>query len=183
MAAGAQKDGTKKDGAQKGGAQDPETHFSQLLTRVGRLNYTWTNTESLLIHLIAGLAGTETETALVIFLTLNTTRARVDLVERLVKLERVDPALRDEVLAATKAMMRHSGLRNRFNHCIYAFDADEGTARTILMRIADRKDRLKIGETAQIDDAALAEGDDAVEALQGVNRMIWKIIIDHGFPR
>ncbi len=163
--------------------EDPETHFSKLLTRVGRLNYKWTNTESLLIHLIAGLAETDTETALIIFLTLNTTRARVDLVERLVKRDRTAPETRKEVLSATSAMMRHSALRNRFNHCIYAFDEDEGTARTILMRIADRKDRLKIGETTRIDETALADVDDAIEALEEVNRSIWAIILAHDFPR
>jgi hypothetical protein len=161
-------------------AGDP---FSQLLTRVGRLNYTWTNTESLLIHLIAGLAKTDTETALVVFLTLNTTRARIDLVERLAKLERTPPDLRREVLAATKGLMRHSPLRNRYNHCIYAFDRQAGTAQTILMRIADRKDRLKIGEAAQIDDAALADVDAAVEALNAVNREIWDLVIRHDFPK
>ncbi|WP_233488767.1 hypothetical protein [Rhodovulum sp. 12E13] len=162
------------------GEADP---FSRLLTRVGRLNYTWTNTESLLIHLIAGLARTDTETALVIFLTLNTTRARVDLVERLSKLERTPPDVRREVLRATKGLMRHSPLRNRYNHCIYAFDRQAGTAQTILMRIADRKDRLKIGETAQIDETALTDVDAAVEALNAVNREIWDIVIRHDFPR
>ncbi|NIZ12721.1 hypothetical protein HCZ87_04860 [Phaeobacter sp. HF9A] len=149
---------------------------------VGRLNYTWTNTESLLIHLIAGLGGTDTEAALVIFLTLNTTRARVELVERLVKLERVDPALRERVLTATRDMMRQSALRNRYSHCIYSFDKDAGTARTILMRIADRKDKLKIGQTEEVDEQAITSIENAIDALQDVNRAIWKIVIDYDFP-
>ncbi len=36
----------------------PPEEFDGALVRIGRLNYTWTNTESVLIHLIAGLAGT-----------------------------------------------------------------------------------------------------------------------------
>ena len=59
--------------------------FDDFLLLIGRLNYTWTNTESLLIHLIAGLSALDKEIATVIFLTLNTTRARIDLVERLSK--------------------------------------------------------------------------------------------------
>jgi hypothetical protein len=54
-------------------------NFDDLLLLVGRLTYSWAKTESLLIHLIAGLARVDKETAVVIFLTLNTTRARVDL--------------------------------------------------------------------------------------------------------
>jgi len=162
--------------------QEGDPHFSQLLMQVGRLNYTWTNTESVLIHLIAGLVRTDTETALVVFLTLNTTRARVELVERLVKLEHVDAELRRRVLGATRDMMRQSALRNRYNHCIYSFDKDAGTARTILMRIADRKDKLKIGQTEAVDEQAIAGIESAIEALQDVNHTIWKIVIDYGFP-
>lgn len=162
--------------------QEGDPHFSQLLMQVGRLNYTWTNTESVLIHLIAGLIGTDTETALVVFLTLNTTRARVELVERLVKLEHVDPELRRRVLSATRDMMRQSALRNRYNHCIYSFDKDAGTTRTILMRIADRKDKLKIGQTEDVDDTAIAGIERAIESLHAVNRDIWAIVLDFGFP-
>jgi hypothetical protein len=50
------------------------------------MNYMWTNTESLLIHVIAGLCGTDKDKAVIIFLTLNTTRARIDLVDRLAKM-------------------------------------------------------------------------------------------------
>jgi hypothetical protein len=159
-----------------------DQRFSDLLGLVGRLNYTWTNTESLLIHLIAGLARTDTETALVIFLTLNTTRARVELVKRLAKLERAEPELRSRILAAMRDMMRHSALRNRYNHCIYSFDQDSGTARTILMRIADRQDELKIGQMSDIDDRAIAQIEEAIAKLDEANRTIWQIVLDYDFP-
>ncbi len=72
-----------------------------VLLLVGRLNYVWTNTESLLIYVIAHLLGVEKDAAIVVFLTLNTTRARIDLTERLAKLPRIPVATRDEVLAIT----------------------------------------------------------------------------------
>ncbi|HGG65631.1 MAG TPA: hypothetical protein ENK34_13765, partial [Rhodobacteraceae bacterium] len=96
--------------------------MQQVLLLVGRLNYTWTNTESLLIHLIAGLAGVDKDVAVVIFLTLNTTRARVDMVNRLAKMERCPDDQRQAVLKLTTALMREAALRNRYNHCIYSFD-------------------------------------------------------------
>lgn len=161
---------------------ETDPHFSQLLMLVGRLNYTWTNTESVLIHLIAGLTGCDTEKALVIFLTLNTTRARVEMVERLAKLDGTDPKLQLRVLTATKDMMRQSALRNRYNHCIYSFDKDAGTARTILMRIADRKDRLKMGQTEAVDDRAIHDIEQAIAQLQAVNQTLWGIVCDYGFP-
>ena len=65
--------------------------MSDVLLRVGRLNYVWTNTESLLIYIIAHLLRVEKEAAIVVFLTLNTTRARIDLIERLSKLASTIP--------------------------------------------------------------------------------------------
>ncbi|MFU1477065.1 hypothetical protein ACM25N_04920 [Roseovarius sp. C7] len=156
--------------------------FDTVLLLVGRLNYAWTNTESLLIHLIAGLSGTDKEIATVTFLTLNTTRARIDLVERLSKLDRIAPAQRKDILGLTGRIQRHSALRNRYNHCIYAFDPDGRHPRTIQMRIADRKDRLLMGQDTPLDAAALDEIRAALDALAEINRDIWQFISVHNYP-
>ena len=156
--------------------------FDRFLQLLGRLNYAWTNTESLLIHLIAGLARTDKETAVVVFLTLNTTRARVDLVERLSKLDRTDADERDQVLGVTRHVLRLSGLRNRYNHCIYSFDPESGNASTILMRIADRKKDIKIGQTNVLDTAALADVEAALDELAALNTRIWTLIRERGYP-
>ena len=157
--------------------------FDDILLLIGRLNYSWTNTESLLLHLIAGLSGTTKDVAVVIFLTLNTTRARVDLVERLAKMPHQAPSERDAVLALTKGLMKLSGARNRFNHCIYAFDPDGGPPRSILMRIADRKDEIRMGQTIDLDAAAIDTIRQSVEALSRINQQIWAHIAQYGYPR
>ncbi|SDE12315.1 hypothetical protein [Limimaricola pyoseonensis] len=156
--------------------------FDRLLLLVGRMNYCWTNTESLLIHLIAGLAGTGTQNATIIFLTLNTARARLDLVERLAKSQEIAPETLSRLLDITGRIRRHQALRNRYNHALYAFDAEGGAARTITMRIADRKTKVKMGQSAAIDDAALAEINGTIAALQLLNRDIWSLIGDEGYP-
>ena len=156
--------------------------FDDLLLLVGKLNYSWTNTESLLIHLIAGLAATDKETAVIIFLTLNTTRARIDLVERLSKAERLDPESRDRVLALTARLARLSGLRNRYSHCLYSFDQHSGAGRTIMMRIADRKASIRMGQSSSIDAEALSEIESALSDLSSLNRDIWSEIRRLGYP-
>ena len=156
--------------------------FDAFLLLVGKLNYAWTNTESLLIHLIAGLSGMDKEIATVVFLTLNTTRARGDLVERLAKLDRIDKTERSTVLALTRRMQNQSALRNRYNHCIYAFDDAGGNPRSILMRIADRKDRLMMGQINDLDAAALVDVESAISEITAVNRDIWKAIARFGYP-
>ena len=98
------------------------SRINDVLMLVGKLNYTWTNTESLFIYLIAHLLNTNKEAATVIFLTLNTTRARIDLLERLAKISSTTPESKAAVLEITSRMTREQRLRNKYNHCIYSFD-------------------------------------------------------------
>lgn len=160
----------------------PDGTFDEALLLIGRLNYTWTNTESLLVHVIAGLARIDKETAVILFLTLNTMRARVDLVERLAKLERIPADQRQRILAATRRLVQLSAARNRYNHSIYAFDPESGHVRTILMRIADRKDEIRMGQSTDLDAAARAEIGVAITDLGQLNREFWSIIRDFGYP-
>ncbi len=161
---------------------DKTREFNEFLLKIGRLNYSWTNTESLLIHFIAGLAGCDKDVAVVIFLTLNTSRARLDLVERLAKMTHVAPDQRDAVLELSREMTRLSALRNRYNHCIYAFDPDNGSTRAILMRIADRKTHIRMGESNPIDDEALVEIDQTLASLARLNARFWAVARRFGYP-
>jgi hypothetical protein len=156
--------------------------LQDILLMVGQLNYAWTNTESLLIHLIAGLARVDKETAIVIFLTLNTTRARLDLVERLAKMARTQEACRDDILAVADAMSRESRLRNKYNHCIYSFDEHGRNAKTILMRIFDDKKNIKYGKTECIDAKEINRLQASRHAIESINKRIWKIIGEYRFP-
>lgn len=164
------------------GPAEAALRLDDILLRVGKLNYSWTNTESLLIHLIAGLAHVEKDTALVIFLTLNTTRARLDLVERLAKMSRTPAEQRKDVLRLTREFARTSALRNKYNHCIYSFDADGGSPKTIMMRISDRKDAIRYGKTDPINAEELSAIDSALAHIAELNREIWRVAILHGYP-
>ncbi len=159
-----------------------ETRFDRLILLVGRLNYMWTNTESLLIHLIAGLTGANKDVAVIIFLTLNTTRARIDLVERLAKMEGRPAEIRDPILEHTQRLSRLSTVRNKYNHCIYSFDMESGNPKTILMRIADRKTDIKLGREDTVDEKAMKEIENVVAQLSTANRDIWNLIKQLGFP-
>lgn len=153
-----------------------------MFLRVGQLNFNWTNTESLLIHLIAGLADTDKEVAMVVFLTLNTTSARLDLVDRLAKLPRTPPEQRDAVLSLTARFRKESTLRNKFNHCIYSFSPDGGPLNTIMMRIADRKDRILVGKQEVADAQEVARIDASIDRLRQLNLDIWQTVAAFGYP-
>ncbi|WEX10470.1 hypothetical protein [Chelativorans sp. AA-79] len=156
--------------------------LQDILLLVGQLNYTWTNTESLLIYLIAGLARVDKETAIVIFLTLNTTRARIDLVERLAKMQKTPPACRSEILAVTQQLSKQAGLRNKFNHCIYSFDPESGRGITQLMRIFESRDEIKYGKVESLDDMEVERIRRSISSLIEINKTIWAIARKHDFP-
>lgn len=157
--------------------------FQEILLLVGQLNYTWTNTESLLIYLIAGLAKTDKETAIIVFLTLNTTRARIELVERLAKMQKTPAACRQAVLAVTDKLTRQAKLRNKYSHCIYSFDENGTHGSTQLMRIVDGKDDVKYGKIEALDDKEVSRIHQSIKDIGAINKDIWSIVIDNSFPR
>ncbi|MDX8436802.1 hypothetical protein EN858_19145 [Mesorhizobium sp. M4B.F.Ca.ET.215.01.1.1] len=157
--------------------------FQEILLLVGQLNYTWTNTESLLIYLIAGLAKVDKETAIIIFLTLNTTRARIELVERLAKMPKTAADCRQAVLTVTGKLTRQAKLRNKYSHCIYSFDESGSHGSTQLMRIVDGKDDVKYGKIEALDDKEMGRIHDSIEDIRAINKDIWSIVVDNSFPR
>nr|WP_314262504.1 hypothetical protein [uncultured Devosia sp.] len=154
------------------------TRMDQVLQLVGQLNYTWTNTESLFIYLIAHLAGTNKEAAIVIFLTLNTTRARIDLLERLSKLGAISEDTRRRVLGLTERLKQEAKVRNKYNHCIYSFDANGEFGSTQLMRINEFGDDLRYGKVEVLDDGEIGRIRNAITQVTSVNRDIWEFIRD-----
>lgn len=157
--------------------------FQEILLLVGQLNYTWTNTESLLIHLIAGLAKVDKEAAIIIFLTLNTTRARIELVERLAKMQKTPAACRQAVLAVTGKLTRQGKLRNKYSHCIYSFDENGSHGSTQLMRIVDGKDDVKYGKIEALDEKEIGRIQTSIDNIKEINKDIWSIVINNSFPR
>ncbi|MCB1282519.1 MAG: hypothetical protein KDB18_13435 [Salinibacterium sp.] len=143
---------------------------------MGKLNYAWTNTESLLIYLMAHLMGTSKETAIVTFLTLNTTRARLDFIERLAKMKSTSPESRKAVLDIAGRLKAEGKLRNKYNHCIYSFNERGELESTQLMRIAEFGNDLKYGKVEQLDADEIGRIDKGIRAIGEVNRTIWEFI-------
>ncbi|EAU41344.1 hypothetical protein FP2506_01215 [Fulvimarina pelagi HTCC2506] len=158
------------------------TDFDRLLKLIGELNYTWTNTESLLVHLIAGMVGTDKETATLIFLTLGTSRSRIALVERLAKMGRLTPERRDEILDIMKTLTKCQKVRNHYNHCLYAFGDDSLPKMTINLRIAESKDSIRLDGYRKLDRRAIEEFEQALTEIRTSNRALWNVIRVNAFP-
>ncbi|WDR06119.1 hypothetical protein PSQ90_01270 [Devosia rhodophyticola] len=150
--------------------------IDDVLKLVGQLNYVWTNTESLFIYLIEILTKTNKEAAIVIFLTLNTTRSRIDLLERLSKTSGVSSETRSEIAALMSQLKKEAKLRNKYNHCIYSFDASGEFGTTQLMRIAEFNDNMKYGKVESLDDDEVKRIQSAITSVTQVNKDIWRFI-------
>lgn len=157
-------------------------NFEDALKEIGRLTYIWTNTESLLVHIISGLIGCDKDTGVIIFLTLNTTRARIDLVERLAKNGNFGSADLASILGVTKDLIHHAAERNRYNHAIYSLDTANGQISTIQMRIADRKEKIKMGERRPLDADAMQALHRTIAELTELNVRIRELIQRLKFP-
>ncbi|QWW67832.1 hypothetical protein [Rhizobium sp. WYJ-E13] len=155
--------------------------MSDVLLSVGRLNYVWTNTESLLIYIIAHLLNVEKEAAIVVFLTLNTTRARIDLVERLAKLSSTPATDRKAVLSAMSRLKKESKMRNKYNHCIYSFDEKGEISSTQLMRLVEDDKEIRYGKIEQMDDREMELLEKSIAEIVNISKALWAFI--HASPR
>lgn len=158
-----------------------EADLDTVLLRVGRLNYSWSNTESLLIHLLAGLTGMDKDAAVVVFLSVSSTRGRIEMVERLAKLRLETGPQQAGLLDLTARFSRLSTVRHRYNHSIWSFQED-GSVATILMRIADRRDRIHMGRKQHQGGDEIARLDRELHAMAGLNRDIWRFLREYGYP-
>lgn len=151
-------------------------NMSDVLLRVGRLNYVWTNTESLLIYIIAHLLAVDKETAIIVFLTLNTTRARIDLVERLAKRRSTDPTERAAILADMARLKKEAKVRNKYNHSIYSFDERGDISSTQLMRLVETDKEIRYGKVEQMDEKEMQQLERAIAEITDISKSLWRFI-------
>lgn len=92
------------------------------LTLIGNLVHCWSNNESLFIYILMLLMETDEATAAIVFATLNTTRARIDLIERLAKIKVGDKQVEKKLDDIVERFNDSTRMRNEFNHCMYVLD-------------------------------------------------------------
>lgn len=143
-----------------------------LCALVGRFMFNWSNNESMLIYVMMALMRTDEISAAVVYSTLNTTRARLDLVRRLAKLHLRDRKLRrqlDDVIERFNACTR---LRNAFQHSIYACDAEGNLSQMRALRVSETRRRISFGDPTMLDAERIDELRSALGELQTLNQDI-----------
>lgn len=153
--------------------------MSDILLMVGRLNYVWTNTESLMIYLIVHLLKVEKEAAIVVFLTLNTTRAHGS--HRASGKTSSTPAPdRKTILSIMARLKKESKTRNKYNHCIYSFDEKGEIASTQLMRLVEDETQVRYGKVERMDEKEIEHLEKSIADIVSVSKDMWSFI--HASP-
>lgn len=154
------------------GAQDRE----RLMTLIGALSVAWSNTESVLIYVLMVLLRTDDVSAALVYGTLNTARARADLVSRLAQVRLRDEALRAELEALLKDLEKCGTLRNDLQHASYEFDAAGRPLRTHSMRVEKNRRAMRFGRPREIDAPRLERIAEVTGRLGRINRMLWSLL-------
>jgi hypothetical protein len=147
-----------------------------ILALIGNLVSSWSNNESLFIYVLMILMKTDQASAALTFATLNTTRARLDLIQRLAKITIRDKTLDKALSKIIDRFNETTQVRNEFNHCMYVVDAGGQITHTQSMRIVQTKDNLQFGEMKPMDDARLKSMVKATRAMTRINREIWDFL-------
>jgi uncharacterized tellurite resistance protein B-like protein len=143
------------------------------LTLIGNMVFGWSNNESLFIYVLMILLNTDQASAAVVFATLNTTRARLDLIQRLAKMHITNTAIEGRLNNLIQRFNDLTRIRNEFNHCMYDVDTSGAITHTHAIKIVEKRKGFTFGETRPVDDARIKEIVKANDGLRRLNRDIW----------
>jgi len=147
-----------------------------ILSLIGNLIVSWSNNESLFIYVLMILLETDQASAAIVFATLNTTRARLDLIQRLSRIKLKDEKLDKALSKLIDRFNRSTALRNEFNHCLYLTDAAGQITHTQSMRIVESREHLQFGISKPLDDARLKHMMEAAREMSNINRDTWELL-------
>ena len=147
-----------------------------ILALIGNLVSSWSNNESLFIYVLMILLKTDQASAALTFATLNTTRARLDLIQRLAKIMIKDKALDRSLSKVIDRFNETTHVRNEFNHCMYIVDAGGQITHTQSMRIVQTKSSLQFGDMKPMDEARLKSMVKTIKEMTRINRDIWDLL-------
>jgi hypothetical protein len=147
-----------------------------ILALIGNLSFSWSNNESLFIYVLMLLLNTDEVSAATVHATLNTTRARLELIQRLAKVHIKDRAIERSLDKIIERFNECTRVRNEFNHCMFSVNADGEITQTQSIKIMQRRDRLQWAEVKPMDDARVREMLATTDELKQINRDIWDFL-------
>jgi hypothetical protein len=149
---------------------------SRIMTLIGNLVLSWSNDESMFVYVLMLLLDVDEVSAAVVFTTLNTTRARLDLIRRLATIKVSDRAVAQALQRLIRRFDACTKVRNEFNHCVYSLDGHGEIVSTHMMRIQEGAGYVRFGETRAMDEPRIRELSDTLRQLKRLNRELWAFL-------
>lgn len=149
---------------------------TQILSLIGNLGLSWSNNESLFVYVLMLLLRTDEVTAALVFGTLNTSRARLDLIRRLASVKLTDPAVAQTLERLIRRFNATTKVRNDLTHAMSEVNAAGEITHTNTMRIVEQGGRLGLGTRRPMDDARVRELTDVNRQLTRLNRDLWQFL-------
>ena len=147
-----------------------------VLALIGNLICSWSNNESLFIYVLMIMLRTDEASAAVVFATLNTTRARLDLIQRMAKIRITDKVLAKNLTAVIERFGELTKVRNELNHCMFIYDSSGAITHTQSMRLVETKASLRFGEMKALDESRLQDMVKTTNEMTKINRDIWDLL-------
>jgi hypothetical protein len=147
-----------------------------ILALIGNISFSWSNNESMFIYVLMLLLNTDQTSAAIIFSTLNTTRARIDLVQRLSAVNVTDQQIASRLRSLVERFNACTKARNEFNHCMYALNEAGEITHTHSMKISETRSGIKFGSVRPIDNERLQEMQQIISELKSLNRDLWDLL-------
>ena len=157
-------------------ARETGASRARLMALIGQLVFSSSNNESLLIYVLMVLLQTDEPSAAIVFSTLNTTRARLDLVSRLSRIKISDRETRRTLDQLVKHFNDANQVRNEFLHAMYTVDANGVITHTQTMRAIEKSGRVSFGQQTPIDQKRLDGMVKACRDLKSLNRKLWEFL-------
>lgn len=151
---------------------------ADLMGLIGQLVFSWSNNESMLIYVLQVLLQTDEPAAATVFSTLNTTRARLDLVSRLGRIKLADRETRMALDHVVRRFNDINQVRNEFLHAMYAVDAKGRITHTQTMRLVNKSGRLIFGQQQAINRERIEGLLRTCNELRALNRKVWDLLPD-----
>ncbi len=147
-----------------------------ILALIGDLNFSWSNTESVFIYVLMLLLETDDVSAAIVFSTLNTTRSRLDLIQRLARAKLQNTDTLQDLEKIIIEFSKVTATRNDLNHATFVFNAKGEITHTQSLKLQEKRGKMQFGSLNVLDDKRIAQIGQVVQDVKSLNRKIWNIL-------
>lgn len=158
------------------GAAATAAERTRLLSLIGNLVFAWSNNESVFIYLIQILLDVDFPSAAVVFATLNSSRARLDLARRLAKMKIKDQATVRTLEKLIERFDACTKVRNEINHSIFQVNESGQITHANVLRVKETKTSVEYAEIRVIDAKRIKEIETTLKKLTALNHELWAFL-------